>query len=70
MIDDSEQHESSAKWTPSPAYIDRMKRIIRAENEAARQGRKYQSPVDDDCDSDLESEADRASFEETTETPV
>lgn len=53
MIDYSEQHEAAAAFMPSPSYIRRMKRIIRAENDAARQGKAYQPPVDDDCDAEL-----------------
>lgn len=58
-MDASERHEANAKFMPSRAHIERMKKIIRAENEAARQGKVYQPPVDDDCDSELEDEADR-----------
>lgn len=60
-MDASELHERDAKWMPSPEYIEHMKRVIRAENEAAsRQGKKQQTPPDDDCDAELEDEADRA----------
>lgn len=61
MIDYSEKHERDAKWMPTPEEIEHMKRVIRAENEAAaRQGKKPQPPLDDDCDAELEDEADRA----------
>lgn len=59
MIDYSELNEAAAKFMPTPEYIAHMQRVIREENESARQGRAYQPPVDD-CDAELEVEADRA----------
>lgn len=61
-MDASERHERMAKFMPTPEYIAHMKRIIRAENEAARHGKKPQPMSDDDCDHELEALADKDSM--------
>lgn len=60
MVDYSELHEESAAYLPTPEEIQRMKRLIRAENDSRKQGKAFQPPVEDDCNAELEAEADRA----------
>ena len=63
-MDASERHERNAKYMPTLEQIAAECAMIRAENEAAsRQGKKPQPVVYDDCDAELEVEADRECLE-------
>lgn len=59
-MDYSEKHESDAAYMPTPEEIKHMARLIRQQNEAARQGKKPQPEVDPDTDAELEEAADQA----------
>lgn len=60
MIDYSERHERNAAYMPNPEQIAREKHRINVENYPQRlSDPDYQTPVDDDCDADLEDAADR-----------
>lgn len=60
MNDHSERHESAASYMPTPEQIAREKHRINIENYPERLTEpNYQIP-DDDCDAELEDEADRA----------
>lgn len=60
-MDASERHEQDAKYMPTPAQIAREKHRINVENYPERlTDPAYVTPSDDDCDAELEGEADRA----------
>jgi hypothetical protein len=53
-----QQRESRVEYMPTLEEIDRMKKLIRAENERRQQGKAPQPVVDADCDYELERQAD------------
>lgn len=54
-----EQQATMRHWVPRRCEIAAEEKRIRAENEARqRQGKAYQPPVDE-CEAELEAEADR-----------